>query len=655
MRKRPVKKFSLHMKKTLVAVMLIITVLFIGLLVRVFTIIEKDSDRYKKRVLSQQTYVSNDILYKRGEIRDRNGTVLAVSVKVYDLIISPKDILKDSKNGEFTLQTLVNCFGLNYAELSSLVNSNPESQYKVIQDKKGLTDEEIKPFEDAKTAAKEAAAEAKNDEEKPPQIAGVWFEERYARKYPLSEVGAHIIGFVDGEYGTNGIENCYNKELTGSYGREYGYFDAELNLQRTIKPAVDGNNIISTIDANVQRIVENLIKNKMQSLGAKHIAVMVMDPNNGEILAMASEKTYDLNNPRSLKGFYSEDEINAMSEKNKVDAYNEIWANFCTSYTYEPGSTFKPFIVAAALDEGTTTPNTVYTCNGIMQVSDYQIGCANRIVHEAVTPKKAVMESCNVALMQIAAGLGRTQFYRYMNLFGFGNKTGIDLDREERGIIHAESGLNTVELATSSFGQTQNVTMVQMLSAFSSIINGGKYYAPHVVKEITNAQNATVKKNKGEIVRHTISEHTSELMRDYLKATVSDGTATPAQVAGYSIGGKTGTAEKHGVDVENDYIVSFIGCAPANNPKVSIYVIIDEPAVEDQAHSTYATEFASKIMEKILPFLSVYPDANAVTPETAAPETETTETTPETETSETVAPESEASETVPETDGTALE
>ena len=643
MRKRPVKKFSLHMKKTLVGVMLIITALFIGLLVRVFLIIEEDSDRYKKRVLSQQTYVSNDILYKRGEIRDRNGTVLAVSVKVYDLIISPKDILKDSKNGEFTLQTLVNCFGLNYAELSSLVNSNPESQYKMIQDKKGLTDEEIKPFEEAKTAAKEAKKAAKNEEDMP-EITGVWFEERYARKYPLSEVGAHIIGFVDGDLGNNGIENYYNKELTGSYGREYGYFDAELNLQRTIKPAVDGNNIISTIDANVQRIVENMITNKMQSLGAKHIAVMVMDPNNGEILAMASEKSYDLNNPRSLKGVYSEAEINSMSETDKVDAYNSIWSNFCTSYTYEPGSTFKPFIVAAALDEGTTTPNTVYTCNGIMQVSDYQIGCANRIVHEAVTPKKAIMESCNVALMQIAAGLGRTQFYRYMNLFGFGNKTGIDLDREERGIIHAESGLNTVELATSSFGQTQNVTMVQMLSAFSSIINGGKYYAPHVVKEITNAQNATVKKNKGEIVRHTISEHTSELMRDYLKATVSDGTATPAQVAGYSIGGKTGTAEKHGVDVENDYIVSFIGCAPANNPKVSIYVIIDEPAVEDQAHSTYATEFASKIMGKILPFLAVYPDADAVAHATAAPE-EVPEAIPETD----------ATEAVPEADATAVE
>ncbi len=616
MRRRPVRKFNLHMKKTLVAVMFIIAALFIGLIVRIFFIIEEDSDRYKKRVLSQQTYVSNDILYKRGEIRDRNGTVLAVSVKVYDLIISPKDILKDSEDGEFTLQTLVNCFGLDYAELTALVNGNPESQYKIIQDKKGLTEEEIKPFEEAKEAAKEA--------ENSPGITGVWFEERYARKYPLSDVGAPIIGFADGDFGNNGIENYYNKELTGSYGREYGYFDAELNLQRTIKPAVDGNNIISTIDANVQRIVENQIKKQMETLGAKHIAVMVMDPNNGEILAMSSETTYDLNNPRELKGFYPESEINAMSDQDKVEAYNSIWANFCTTYTYEPGSTFKPFIVAAALDEGTTTPNTVYTCNGVMQVSDYQIGCANRLVHEAVTPKKALMESCNVSLMQIAAGLGRTQFYRYMNLYGFGSKTGIDLDREERGIIHQESGLNTVELATSSFGQTQNVTMVQMLSAFSSLINGGNYYAPHVVKEITNSQNATVKKNKGELVRHTISEHTSGLIRDYLKATVMDGTATPAQVPGYDIGGKTGTAEKHGVDVEDDYIVSFIGFAPTNNPKISIYVIIDEPAVEDQAHSTYATEFASKIMSKILPFLSVYPDS-------AAAESATDEVVPETD------------------------
>ena len=200
-----------------------------------------------------------------------------------------------------------------------------------------------------------------------------------------------------------------------------------------------------------------------------------------------------------------------------------------------------------------------------------------------------------------------------MNLYGFGSKTGIDLDREERGIIHSEDSLNTVELATSSFGQTQNVTMVQMISAFCSLINGGYYYEPHVVKEIINEQNAVVKKSEGEIVKQTITNHTSSLIREYLKATVESGTAVPAQVKGYDIGGKTGTAEKHGENQEDNYIVSFMGFAPTDDPQVAIYVLIDQPAVEDQSHSTYATEFASKVMKKVLPFLNVYPDASADT------------------------------------------
>ncbi len=570
-------------------------------------------------MLSQQTYVSSNILYKRGEIRDRNGTVLAVSIKVYDLVISPKDITGESDssvsseqaeaNMDFTLQTLVSCFGLDRGELEQIISENPESQYRVISSKKGMTQDEIQSFLDAQESAKESA----KDNKEAPQIKGVWFEERYARKYPLGHIACNVVGFTDrnGEVGTTGIENVYDDELTGSYGREYGYFDAELNLQRTIIPAVDGNNIVSTIDANVQRIVENQIKKLMTDMGAQNVAVMIMDPNNGEVIAMASDKYYDLNDPWDLTALYSEEEIAQMSEKEQSDARSSLWINFCVNHTYEPGSTFKPFIVAAALDEGTTNPNMVYTCNGKMQVSDYEIGCANRVAHGAVTPKTALMESCNVSLMQIAAQLGRTQFYRYMKLYGFGSKTGIDLEGEETGIIHSEDGLNTVELATSSFGQTQNVTMVQMLSAFCSLINGGYYYEPHVVKEIINEQNAVVQRNTGDVVKNTITANTSGLIREYLKATVESGTATPAQVKGYDIGGKTGTAEKHGENQEGNYIVSFMGFAPTDDPQMAIYVLIDQPAVEDQSHSAYATEFAAKIMNKVLPFLEVYKDSSA--------------------------------------------
>ncbi len=608
-RRRPVKKFSLKMKKTLIAVMVAVVIIFIALLIRIFYLIETDNDNYTKKVLSQQTYVSSNILYKRGEIRDRNGTVMAISVKVYDLVISPKTLLdEDNKaNSEFSIQTAVSCFGLDRTELEQLINSKPDSQYQVIADKKGMTLDEVSRFEEARETAKE---EARKDDTKP-VISGIWLEERYARKYPMGETACNIIGFVDGDHGNNGIEEYYNTELTGSYGREYGYFDSELNLQRTVMPAVDGNNIVSTIDANVQRIVENQIDKLKTDMGAENIAVMVMDPNNGEILAMSSDTRYDLNNPRNLSAMFTESEIEKMSDEEKATALNELWKTFSISHTYEPGSTFKPFVVAAALDEATTNPNTTYVCNGKTQVGEYEIGCANRIVHGIVTPKTILMESCNLGAIQVAAGLGRKQFYRYMNLYGFGQRTGIDLNREEKGIIHDENSLNTVELATSSFGQTQNVTMVQMLSAFCSLINGGKYYEPHVVKEIINEQNAVVKSERGKLVKQTITEHTSSLIRDYLKETVSSGTAVPAQVKGYDIGGKTGTAEKHGADAEGNYIVSFIGFAPTDVPQVAIYVLIDQPAVEDQSHSTYATEFASKIMKKILPFLGVYGDTKS--------------------------------------------
>lgn len=607
-RKRPVKKFSLKMKKTLIAVMFAVVAIFIGLLFRIFNIIESDNDKYTKKVLSQQTYVSSNLLYKRGEIRDRNGTVMAISVKVYDLVISPKTLIEDEANREFSIQAVVDCFGINRAELEQIINSKPDSQYHVIADKKGLTSDEVSAFEETRDAAKEAARK----DSKQPVISGVWLEEKYARKYPLGETACNVIGFVDGDNGNNGIEEYYNSELTGSYGREYGYFDAELNLQRTIMPAVDGNSIVSTIDANVQGIVEKQINKQMKDMGAENIAVMVMDPNNGEILAMASDKRYDLNDPRNLSSMYTESETAAMSDEEQAKALNELWKTFAISHTYEPGSTFKPFVVAAALDEATANPNSTYVCNGKTQVGGYEIGCANRRVHGVMTPKTALMNSCNISLMQIAAGLGRTQFYKYMNLYGFGNRTGIDLNREERGIIHSESDLNTVEIATSSFGQTQNVTMVQMLSAFCSLINGGKYYTPHVVKEIVNEQNAVVKNMTGELVKQTITEHTSSLIRDYLKATVEEGTAVDAQVEGYDIGGKTGTAEKHGANEEGNYIVSFIGFAPTDNPQIAIYVLIDKPDVDDQSHSSYATQFASRIMKKILPFLGIYPDSKSV-------------------------------------------
>lgn len=230
--------------------------------------------------------------------------------------------------------------------------------------------------------------------------------------------------------------------------------------------------------------------------------------------------------------------------------------------------------------------------------------------------RHSMMESCNAALMDIGMKLGRNKFSKYNKLYGFGQRTGIDLPGETSGLIHTKEELNPVELATSSFGQTQTVTMVQMLSGFCSLVNGGDYYQPHLVKEIQNSQGDVVKTIDPVIVKKTTSEDTSSKLRSYLKSTVEEGTAAPAQIKGYSIGGKTGTAEKRPVS-EKNYLVSFIGCVPAEEPEVAFYVLMDEPHVKDQAHSTYATEFSSKVMKRVLPFLGQY--ASADSKETAAP------------------------------------
>lgn len=609
-RKKP-KKFTIRMQKTLIMVMGFVVIAFIILLVRIFLIVENDSDRYTKRMLAQRTYVSNDLLYRRGDIVDRNGTTMAISVKVYDAVISPKDVIEDEKNGQYTISRVAEFFGIDESELNTAIHDRPKSQYYVIEGAKNLPAEKKEEFIQMKDEAQTAYSDAKKakteKENLPPVIVGVWFEEKYQRKYPLGTVASNIIGFTDNEQGSLGIESYYNSELSGSNGREYGYYDSELNLERTVKPAVNGNTIISSIDSNVQKKIEKKIAKYMKEPGAEHVAVMMMDPNNGEILAMASDSQFDPNNPRDLSAYYTENEVNAMSEDEKVKALSEIWKNFCISNTYEPGSTFKPFTVAAAMDEGVININTSYNCPGEIQVGDYRIGCANRIAHGVVNPKTALMQSCNVALMNIAAALGRTQFHRYVELYGFGRTTGIDLSGEEKGIIHSEESLNTVELATSSFGQTQNVTMVQMIAAFCSLINGGKYYQPHVVKEIVNEQGGVVEKMDGRVLRQTITSKTSDFVRDALLATVKDGTAKDAAVVGYEIAGKTGTAEKRPVE-EKNYIVSFMGFAPYNNPQVAIYVLIDQPHVEDQAHSTYATKFASEIMKEVFPFVGLYAD-----------------------------------------------
>lgn len=601
------KIFTRGMKQTLFLFFVLVFIVFAALMVKIYRLNRDDGDAYKKQVLSQQSYTNTVLNFRRGAIKDRNETILAQSVRKFNLIIEPKTLLADAESKTETLAKIAQYFAFDTSEIEQIITEHPESMYQHVEGLKNLTSEQIAGFREEKK---------KNE-----KIAGVWFEEVFTRDYPLNTIACNIVGFTSSEnQGTYGIEGSYNDRLNGKNGREYGYFDANMDFQRTVKKAANGNSVVLTIDANVQRVIEQQIKKYNKDVGAENIAVMVMNPQNGEVLAMASQNSYDLNQPRDLSLMYSQEEIAGMDEATTTQNLMTMWSNFCVSHAYEPGSTFKPFTVAAALDEGVVKDSDSFGCSGVLNVMGSQIHCSNRSGHGALTLQQSLMQSCNSALMQIGEKLGRNKFSKYNKIFGFGQKTGIDLPGEMVGQIHSQEELNPVELATSSFGQTQTVTMVQMAAAFSSLVNGGNYYQPHIVKEIQNENGAVVESVDPVVVKKTVSESTSSLIRKYMKATVEEGTAAPAQVAGYSIGGKTGTAEKRPV-TEKNYLVSFLGCVPAENPQAVVYVIIDEPHVEDQAHSTYATEFASQIMKKILPFLGIYADETEEPKETAEPAT----------------------------------
>lgn len=592
------KRFSRKMCITVFLVFCVCLFTFGVLLFKIYRINSKDGDRYRKEALSQQSYTNTVLNYQRGDVKDRNNTTLAVSVRKYDLVLEPRTLGKDEKKKQATVDAIAKTFGVASSVVEEVIQKKPNSMYEHIDGLKELPAKKVDKFK--KQIKKE-------------RLEGVWFEEVYKRNYPLKTVGASIIGFMNSNnQGTYGVEEQYNSVLNGTTGREYGYFDSNMNLQRTIKEAKDGNSVVLTIDANVQKIIEDEIADfQKNGTGAKTIAMMVMNPKNGEILAMASNSTFDLNDPQNLASMYSEQKIAAMTDKEKNENLLAMWSNFCVGSAYEPGSTFKPFTIAAALDENIISGKSTFQCNGVKKVADREIHCSNRSGHGMLDLRHALMESCNAALMDIGLGLGRNKFSKYNKLYGFGQRTGVDLPGETSGLIHTKEELNPVELATSSFGQTQTVTMVQMLSGFSSLINGGNYYQPHLVKEIQNSNGDVVKTIDPVVVKRTTSEDTSSKLRSYLKSTVEEGTAAPAQVKGYSIGGKTGTAEKRPVSAKK-YLVSFIGCEPAEDPEVAYYVIIDEPHVKDQAHSTYATEFSSKVMKRVLPFLGQYASSSQI-------------------------------------------
>lgn len=606
--KKKKKKVSLHVQEKLAVTVLVIMLALISLSVILYRIVDENNEEYTKVVLSQHsTYDSRVLPYRRGDIVDRNGTYLATSEKVYNLILDPSQIYaKKESYLQPTVDALVNCMGYDRTEILSLLEQNQDSQY--IRYERRLPYEKKEAFETLASETNEANYKAGIGD----RIKGVWFEDEYRRVYPYNSLACNIIGFTssDGSSGSNGIEQYYNETLMGTNGREYGYLNDDSNMEANIKPAQNGNTVVSTIDIYIQTLVEERIRQWKEEVGSKQIGVIVMNPQNGEILAMATDKSYDLNNPRDLSGTYTQAEIDRMTDEEKIEAWNQQWRNFCLSDTYEPGSPAKVFTVAAGLEEGIVNANTHFICDGFQNIAGTDVKCTAYLKggHGDLKLDETLMVSCNDAMMQLASMEGKEVFKKYQDLFNFGSRTGIDLigEADAGTLVYNVGNMGPMDLATNSFGQNFNCTMIQLAAAFSSVINGGSYYEPHVVMQVLNENGSVVQKNDGILVRETVSYATSDIIRKALVRTVSEGTGGAAKVPGYQVGGKTGTAEKQPRG-QKTYVVSFCGFAPAEDPQVLVYVAIDEPDVEDQAHSSFASNVFSQIMGDILPYLNIFP------------------------------------------------
>lgn len=640
------------MKGKLALLFTIIVLALIGVDIRLAYINKTNGEKYTKKVLAQQDTASTLLPYRRGDILDRNGTILATSEKVYNLILDPKVLLQnqseDAKKDcvEPTVRALLECFELEEAELRKVLSDKKDSSYVPLL--RQLTKDETTAFR-----------ELLEDEKLGPKIKGVWFEDSYIRRYPNDSLACHVIGYtVTGNQGQTGIEEEYSSILNGTNGRSYNYLNEDLEQEKSVKVPTDGNSVVSTIDITLQSIVEKYIdkfiadytNKNIEGPAAKNIGVVMMDPQTGEILAMAGDVDFNLNDPFDLvkngyisqelesamegnphilvdQGYMLEREYQQLENSGKLDKenltlflQNQMWRNYCISDGYEPGSTVKPLTIAGALETGSIDDSMTFLCDGKQVIVEGQkpITCAKKSGHGIITLEGSLMFSCNDALMQIAAKDGYDNFLKYQQIFNIGLKTNIDLPGETNNAstVFTKDTIGPTELATSSFGQGYNMTMIQVASAFSSVINGGHYYKPHVVKRVLDSNGGTVENINPTLVKQTVSEKTSALIRQYLYHTMygeADGngnnpTGKKARVAGYTMGGKTGTAEKVPRSAKK-YLVSFIGFAPVDNPQVVCYVVVDEPNAVDhitQASSSYAQEIFKNIMKEAMPYLNIY-------------------------------------------------
>lgn len=530
----------------------------------------------------------------RGSILDRNEQVLAVSTAVYNVVLDPLQLYEedDAKETEKTFTTLCKYFpDLKKEDLQYHITLDPATN-------------KINTPTHWKYLVKGVERSVKEElEEK--DLLGVYFEQTSKRSYPLKTLACHLIGFNN----TWGLEGYYNEEMTGIPGRSFILYQGADTVTYQDYAAEDGSTIVTTLDYTIQQYAEQAVADTMAQWPSENVASLVMNPNTGEIYAMASANKFDLNDPDEPLGLSDEtflEEWNAMTDEDKSAYLNKMWRNFCISDAYEPGSVYKPLVVAAALEEGVITKNSTFYCGGKITVADRDIGCHLRSGHGAVTVEDIMAQSCNPGIIQIAQKLGAEKLYKYQREFGFGQKTGIDLPGEGEGLLHDKSAIGPTELATIAFGQTFTSTTVQTATAFSALINGGNLVQPYVVSQIVDDDGSVIMEQDTEVVRKVISQKTSDYVRTALKATVDHGTAKKIAIPGYSIGCKTGTAEQGNRSRNDLWTLTHMAYFPAENPQYLVFSVIHLP--DDYADGVQTTATMTKqLMEDIIKYKNLEP------------------------------------------------
>ena len=549
--------------------LLIITFVFIVIIARVFyiqVIDYKKLNKYAGNLWSRNLPIKAD----RGLIYDRNGVVLADNVTTTSLVLIPNQI----KDKEGTTQKLAEILGVSY-----------EDMYKHVSKKTSI--ERVHP--EGRQLSYETA-----DKIKDLKLDGVYLVKESKRSYPYDTYLAHTLGFVGVDnQGLSGIELTYDKYLTGEDGAIKYYSDAKgnkLKLNEVYEQPQDGMNITLTINNEIQSSLERELDNAVTKYDPDRAIGIVMDPNNGEILAMSARPNFSPSNYQD----YSLEEINRNLP---------IWA------TYEPGSTFKIITLAAALEEGKVDlDKDTYNDSGSIKVENATLHCWKHGGHGHETFLQVVENSCNPGFVVLGQRLGKNKLFEYIDKFGFGKKTGIDLNGEGTGIIFDLNKVGPVELATTAFGQGVSVTPIQQITAVSAAINGGKLYKPYIVKSINEPEtNTVIQENKKTLVRQVISEKTSAEVRRALESVVANGSGRTAYIDGYRVGGKTGTAQKveNGHYLDNNYILSFIGFLPADDPQVVVYVAVDNPKGTVQYGGTTVGPIAKAVLKDSIKALNI--------------------------------------------------